>query len=74
VLVSGATRGIGKACVEEFAAEGCDIALFARDEALCNKVSEYLRKRFPDNRFVPIISDLGLNEKVKKPSPKRLIS
>lgn len=66
VLVSGATRGIGKACVEEFAAEGCDIALFARDEALCQKVAEDLKKRFPENRFILAISDLGLNEKVKK--------
>lgn len=65
VLISGATRGIGKACVDEFASEGCDIALFARDEALCNQVSEELKNRFPDNRFVVIISDLGLNEKVK---------
>jgi 3-oxoacyl-[acyl-carrier protein] reductase len=66
VLVSGATRGIGKACVEEFAAEGCDIALFARDESLCQKVAADLKKRFPENRFAVIISDLGLNEKVKK--------
>jgi len=65
-LVSGATRGIGKACVEEFASEGCDIALFARDEVLCNEVAKDLRKRFPDNRFVVIISDLGLNSKVKE--------
>jgi len=64
-FVSGATRGIGKACVEELAAEGCDIALFARDEDLCNKIADDLRQRFPDNKFVVVIADLGLNPSVK---------
>ena len=65
-FVSGATRGIGKACVEELAQEGCDIALFARDEDLCNEVATNLRSRFPDNRFVVVIADLGLNPEVKR--------
>ena len=63
--MSGATRGIGKACVEELAKEGCDIALFARDEKLCTEVSDDLKKRFPDNKFVIVIANLGLNPKVK---------
>jgi 3-oxoacyl-[acyl-carrier protein] reductase len=65
-LVSGATRGIGKACVEELAREGCNIALLARDESLCRDVAENLKTRYPDNRFAVVISDLGLNENVKK--------
>ncbi|MEX2451785.1 MAG: SDR family oxidoreductase [Rhodospirillales bacterium] len=66
VLVSGATRGIGKACVEEFAKEGCDIALFARDEKLCNEVADDLRKRYPGIKLVNVIADLGMNPAVKK--------
>jgi len=66
VLVSGATRGIGKACVEEFAAEGCDIALLARDEKLCKEVAESLRDKHPESKFILAITELGLNEKVKR--------
>ncbi len=65
-FVSGATRGIGKACVEELAKEGCDIALFARDEQLCSEVMDDLQNRYPDNKFVMVIADLGLNDGVKK--------
>jgi len=65
VLVSGATRGIGKACVEEFAAEGCHIALFARDAALCRQVADDLKRHHPDSRYVTVIADLGLNATVK---------
>ena len=65
-FVSGATRGIGKACVEELAKEGCDIALFARDEKLCTEVVDDLKKRYPNNKFVIVIANLGLNPEVKK--------
>jgi len=64
VLVSGATRGIGKACAEELAKEGCDIALFARDKVLCNEVADGLRARHPDGKFVVVIADLGMNPAV----------
>lgn len=64
-LVSGATRGIGKSCAEELAREGCNIALLARDEALCNEVADDFRSRYSDCTFVPVIADLGLNPSVK---------
>ncbi|WP_332671939.1 SDR family NAD(P)-dependent oxidoreductase [Aromatoleum sp.] len=33
VIINGGSRGIGKAALEIFAAEGCDIAFFSRDKA-----------------------------------------
>lgn len=33
-IVSGASRGIGRACAQELAREGCDVLLVARDAAL----------------------------------------
>ena len=39
VLITGASRGIGKACARAFAAEGADLLLAARDEALLNALA-----------------------------------
>ena len=33
VIINGGSRGIGKAALEVYAAEGCDIAFFSRDKA-----------------------------------------
>lgn len=33
VIINGGSRGIGKAALEIYAAEGCDIAFFSRDQA-----------------------------------------
>ena len=33
VIINGGSRGIGKAALEIYAAEGCDIAFFSRDAA-----------------------------------------
>lgn len=63
-LVTGATRGIGKACVKELAREGCDIALLGRDKTLCDSVTGNFTKSFPDRRFLSVISDLGMNKNV----------
>src|SRR5688572_802733 len=37
-IVSGASRGIGRACAEELAREGVDVALVARDGAALAEV------------------------------------
>ncbi len=42
VLISGASSGIGKATVQRFAAEGCDVCLTARREELLQQVRDGL--------------------------------
>jgi 3-oxoacyl-[acyl-carrier protein] reductase len=43
VLVTGASRGLGKAVAEELAREGCKVALMARDPAKLAPAVDALR-------------------------------
>ena len=43
-IVSGASRGIGRACAEELAREGADVALVARDGAALTRVRDAIEK------------------------------
>jgi 3-oxoacyl-[acyl-carrier protein] reductase len=44
-IVTGASKGIGKAIAEELAAEGVHVALCARSAAVLTEVAEALRQR-----------------------------
>ncbi len=44
-LVTGASRGLGRAIAEALAAEGCDLVLHARDEGRLRALEETLRAR-----------------------------
>ncbi len=43
VFVSGSSRGIGEAVVRAFAANGADVIVSSRDQAVCEKVAESIR-------------------------------
>lgn len=45
VLITGATKGIGRQCAEIFAAEGADVAICARDAAGVEATLEVLKSR-----------------------------
>jgi NAD(P)-dependent dehydrogenase (short-subunit alcohol dehydrogenase family) len=45
VLVTGGSKGIGLACAEAFAAEGCDIVLAARDPAALAAAADTVRAK-----------------------------
>ncbi|MDD3352055.1 SDR family oxidoreductase [Zoogloea sp.] len=44
VIINGGSRGIGKAALEIYAAEGCDIAFFSRDKARVEQTVAELQK------------------------------
>src|SRR5690349_9404517 len=55
-IVSGASRGIGRACAEELAREGADVALVARDGAALAEVRGEIEKL--GRRAITVACDL----------------
>ena len=44
VILTGGSRGIGRAALEIFAAEGCDIAFFSRNQTQVDETVAALKK------------------------------
>ncbi len=66
VLVTGASKGIGLACAQEFAAEGCHLHLASRTEADLQKAADSIRAKHQVNVTIhPIdIAAKGNSEKL----------
>ena len=43
-LITGGSKGIGRACAETLAAEGCDVMIVARTEATLQETAAALRR------------------------------
>jgi NAD(P)-dependent dehydrogenase (short-subunit alcohol dehydrogenase family) len=63
-IVTGASKGIGKAIAEALAAEGVNLALCARDQALLAEVAATLQRR-TDVQVLPVAADLSTLEGVQ---------
>ncbi|AVP98039.1 tropinone reductase [Ahniella affigens] len=57
-LITGASKGIGKAIAEEFLSLGADTLLVARDEDALNEVTHELSRRFSEQRVASFAADL----------------
>jgi len=58
-LVTGASRGIGRAVVDRLAEEGADVVLLARNPEGVESVAVELRERFPGRRFLAYSCDVA---------------
>ena len=59
VLVTGSTKGIGKAIAAEFAREGADVVINGRSEADVQRVVSELRAKFKDACVEGIAADIA---------------
>ena len=60
-LVTGASKGIGKAVAESLAQEGCDLVLVARNASALSGLADNLRSRFQVS-VSTLPGDMGLPE------------
>ena len=63
-IITGASRGLGKAMAERFAAGGYHLALVARDGNRLDAVREELETRYPGTRIQCLPVDLSKEEEV----------
>jgi NAD(P)-dependent dehydrogenase (short-subunit alcohol dehydrogenase family) len=63
-LVTGGSRGIGKAIARVLADEGCDVAVAARGEAALVATADELAS-MSGRRIVPIVADTGSEESIR---------
>jgi len=66
VVITGASKGIGKALAEAFAGEGAALFLCARNQERLNDTAAELQKRFPATKIKVKAVDLSVKEEVKQ--------
>ncbi|HEX3946820.1 MAG TPA: SDR family NAD(P)-dependent oxidoreductase, partial [Acidimicrobiales bacterium] len=64
-LVTGSSRGIGRAVARQLAAEGADVVVTGRHEAPLRATAEELAAE-SGRRIVPVVADTGDDEAVRR--------
>ena len=64
-VITGATRGIGKAIAEKFAAEGFNIAVCARNKKDLDELYEDLHQKYPDAEILAQACDVSDKKQLK---------
>src|SRR4051812_17902842 len=65
-LVTGSSRGIGRAIAEKLASEGCDVVLNARGSADLERACDDLRQKYPNQKIVGCSADLSAAPEISK--------
>ena len=66
VVITGASKGIGRSAAEIFAANGCNIFICSRGEASLYKTTEELLNKFPGVTIKAKPFDLSIKEQAKE--------
>ena len=66
VIISGASKGIGKAIAESFAAEGNNLFICARNELVLYNTVASLQLKYPESLINARIIDMSKKEEVEK--------
>ncbi len=66
IVITGASRGMGKAVAEIFAAEGATLFLCARNKKILDETAEILRSKFPKSTIHTMAIDLSKKEEVQE--------
>lgn len=64
IVVTGATKGIGRAVTEIFAVKGFDVAICARDESDLKKLVGQLKHKFPTIDVIAVAADMSIKADV----------
>jgi NAD(P)-dependent dehydrogenase (short-subunit alcohol dehydrogenase family) len=64
-MITGATRGVGRALVYAFAQRGFDIAFCSGSDENCQALLEELKKEYPDNRYFAKACDVSDEAQIK---------
>ncbi len=63
-VITGATKGLGRAIAEIFAANGFDVCVCARTQADLDAMQADWGKRFPDSHLLTFAADVGKRSEV----------
>lgn len=66
VLITGATKGIGRAIAERFASAGARLAVTARTQVDVESLQQHLEKSYPGTEVLPIVADVGDAEDISR--------
>ncbi|MCH7403113.1 SDR family oxidoreductase [Belliella kenyensis] len=66
ILVTGGTKGIGRAIVERFAKEGFDVSTCARSEEDLKDLETFFSSNYPNQQLLAFRADLSKREDVLK--------
>ena len=66
IIITGAAMGLGFAAAQELARRGANLTLVDFNDQSLADAKEKLTKKFPDGKFLTVISDASKEEDVKK--------
>ena len=64
-IVSASSKGLGKACAEELAREGCNLTIFSRSTANIKKTANEIKEKY-NVKVLPLKADASNIKEIKK--------